>query len=171
MGTLGNMDIQSFSFAKLPTNVDELKSLPEVAMDSPYKSVALAMAALLNFEKDVDAMFAMLDYLAGPEPLSTYMRGFIKERLSGKAYKVKSFFEGTSPENGYIPSSPLTIKVGANPNSFVEENYATMYVASSGADSPRPVKLRKKPSTGQWFVIDIQCLSDIRIPVEADPWA
>ena len=34
-----------------------------------------------------------------------------------------------------------------------------------------PIKLRKKPSTGQWFLNDIQCLADIRVPVEEDPWA
>ena len=36
---------------------------------------------------------------------------------------------------------------------------------------PRAIRLRKKPSTGQWFLIEIQCLSDIRVPVETDPWA
>lgn len=35
----------------------------------------------------------------------------------------------------------------------------------------RSIKLRKKPSTGQWFLNDIQCLSEIRVPQEADPWA
>ena len=33
------------------------------------------------------------------------------------------------------------------------------------------IKLRKKPSTGQWFLNDIQCLSDIRVPASEDPWA
>lgn len=53
---------------------------------------------------------------------------------------------------------------------YAEENWATLYVTSCGADNPRPIKLRKKPSTGQWILNDIQCLSDIRIPVEEDPW-
>ena len=43
-----------------------------------------------------------------------------------------------------------------------------MWVKSGGADSPRQIKLRQKPSTGQWFLNDIQCLSDIRIPTEED---
>ena len=49
--------------------------------------------------------------------------------------------------------------------------WATMFVKSSGADSPRQIKLRKKPSTGQWFLNDIQCLSDIKVPANLDPWA
>ncbi|WP_442872029.1 DUF6935 domain-containing protein [Blautia sp.] len=47
----------------------------------------------------------------------------------------------------------------------------TLYVACSGADSPRPLKLRNKPSTGQWFLWEQQLLTGIRIPKEADPWA
>lgn len=42
----------------------------------------------------------------------------------------------------------------------------------SGADSPRPIKLRKKPSSGQWFLIGVPpCLADIRIPKSEDKWA
>ena len=66
---------------------------------------------------------------------------------------------------------PYAVSVASNPYSFTNENWAVMHVQSSGADSLRQIKLRKKPSTGQWFLNEIQCLSDIRIPVEADPWA
>ena len=33
------------------------------------------------------------------------------------------------------------------------------------------VSLRKKPSTGQWFIWEIFFLSDIRTPAAQDPWA
>lgn len=162
---------EKFSFSSLPVSVDELKTLPEASLDTPYKTVALAMVALLQFENNVDTCYAMLDALRGPEPMSPYTKSFIKERLQGKTYKVKSFFGGATVENGYAIAAPYTIEVSSNPYSFAEENWATLYVKSAGADSPRPIKLRKKPSTGQWFINDIQCLSDIRIPAEADPWA
>ncbi|MGP1429241.1 MAG: DUF6935 domain-containing protein [Fusobacterium sp.] len=58
-----------------------------------------------------------------------------------------------------------------NPYSFSSENYATLYIQSGGADSQRLIKLRKKLSTGQWFLNEILCLSDIRIPYSTDPWA
>jgi len=161
----------TFEFDKVPANLAELKAMPEAGLDSPYKAAALAILALLNFDADKDAMFEMLEFLNGPDDLSAYTKQFIKDRLSGKSYKPASFFKGATPENGYQYSSPLTITVNANPYSFETENYATMYVKSSGADAERPLKLRKKPSTGQWFVIDIQCLADIRIPAEQDPWA
>ena len=40
-----------------------------------------------------------------------------------------------------------------------------------GADSARQIRLRTKPSTGQWFLWEQFLLSDIRVPVSADPWA
>ena len=54
---------------------------------------------------------------------------------------------------------------------FDNENRAMLYVKSSGADNPCGIKLRRKPSTGQWFLNDIRCLSDIKEPAEEDPWA
>ena len=162
---------ETFTFEKLPENVTELKALPEAEMDTPYKTAALAVAALCRYEADEGAMHEMLDHLKGPEPLSNMEKQFLKDRLAGKAYKSFSFFAGAAPENGYTPDEPYSITVSSNPYSFTTENWATVYVKSGGADSPRPVKLRKKPSTGQWFLNEIQCLSDIRLPAEEDSWA
>ena len=167
----GKNHTESFTFAALPTNVTELQALPEASLDSAFKTTALTIVALCAYEKDPDACIEMLNFLKGPAEVSTYEKGFIKERLNGKFYKTFSFFEGATPANGYKPTTPYVIKVSENPYSFDEENWATLYVTSGGADNPRPIKLRKKPSTGQWFLNDIQCLADIRIPVAEDPWA
>ncbi len=162
---------ETFTFAALPQSLPELQALPEASLDSPYKTAALALAALCRFEEDETAVHEMLNYLKGPEPLSNLEKQFLRDRLRGKGYKSYSFFAGATPENGYAPAAPYTITVSSNPYSFQTENWATVYVQSGGADSPRPVKLRKKPSTGQWFLNEIQCLSDIRVPKEQDPWA
>lgn len=106
-----------------------------------------------------------------PADVSGMEKQFIRERLPGKQYKARSFFAGATPDNNYTPTTPLTITVSENSFSFDEDNWGVLYVKSGGTDSGRPVKLRKKPSTGQWFVNDIQCLADIRTPKEADEWA
>lgn len=113
----------------------------------------------------------MVNFLRGPASLSPYEVQFISDRLGGNEYIPFSYFEGTSPANGYQPNPPYNLTISSVPNSFDEENYATLYLQSSGADSPRPVKLRKKPSTGQWFLTDQMLLSQIRKPVADDPWA
>lgn len=162
---------ETFVFESLPTNVQELMGLREASLDSPYKTAALTLLALMQFERNPGTCYAMLDALRGPDPMSAYAKDFIKERVAGKGYKVKSFFAGATPENGYTPLMPYTITVSANPHSFPEENRATMFVHSAGADGPRQVKLRRKPSTNQWFLDDILCLSNIREPAAEDPWA
>lgn len=162
---------ESFTFEAFPESLSELQALPEASLDTPFKTAALVLAALCSFERNENAVFEMLDFLKGPDNVSPFEKQFIKERLAGKYYKTFSYFAGSSPENGYAPAKPYTITVTETPYSYPQENYATMYVASSGADSPRGIRLRKKPSTGQWFLVEIQCLSDIRVPAEEDPWA
>lgn len=162
---------ERFVFASLPSDLAELRGLPEASLDSAFKTAALTVAALCRYGESPEDTFEMLDYLKGPEQVSTFEKQFIKERLNGKAYKAFAFFEGAAPENNYKPNEPFEITVIENPYSFDNENWAMLYVKSGGADSPSGIKLRRKPSTNQWFLNDIQCLSDIRIPVSEDPWA
>lgn len=162
---------KSFKFDAIPANVTELKALKEASLDSAFKTTALAILALMRYEDDPEAVMEMLDFLNGPDDTSQYDRQFFEERLNGKAYKVRSFFDGAKPENDYTPKTPYKITVTENPYSFDEENWATLYVQSGGDENPRPVKLRKKPSTGQWFIRDLQCLADIKLPKSEDPWA
>lgn len=167
----GRNHSETFTFAALPTTVAELQALPEASLDTAFKTTALTIVALCRYEQNPEEAIAMLNFLKGPAEVSTYEKQFIRERLEEKLYKPRSFFAGATPQNGYTPTTPYTISVSENPYSFDEENWATLYVTSGGADNPRPIKLRKKPSTGQWFLNDIQCLADIRVPASEDPWA
>ena len=167
----GRNHTESFTFSAIPAGTAELQALPEASLDSAFKTAALTILALCAYEKSPDTCFEMLNFLKGPAEVSTYEKQFIGERMRGKEYKARSFLSGATPENSYQPTTPYTITVSENPYSFDEENWATLYVTSGGADAPRPIKLRKKPSTGQWFLNDIQCLADIRVPVAEDPWA
>ena len=162
---------EKFTFSALPANVDELKALPEAKLNTAFKTTALTILALSRYETDPDAAIAMLSWLKGPEEFNTSEQAFLKDRLKGKEYKVRSFFSGATPENDYTPSVPYVVAVSENPYSFDNENWATLYVTSGGADNPRPIKLRRKPSTGEWFLNDIQCLADIRLPKSEDKWA
>ena len=161
---------KTFTFNSLPKNVQELQRLPEAKLDSPYATVALTILALTRYEESPEDCIEMLNFLKGPEEVSTYEKQFLRDRLQGKYYKTFSFFKGTRPDNNYTPTKPYTITVSSNSYSFNDDGWATLYVQSSGADNPRPMKLRKKPSTGEWFLNDIQCLADIRLPANQDKW-
>ena len=167
----GRNHSESFTFNALPQTVEQLQALPEASLDSAFKTTALTILALCRYEQSPEDAIAMLNFLKGPDDVSTYEKQFIRERLQGKAYIPRSYLGGAPPQNSYQPAPPYTVKVSENPYSFDNENWATLYVTSGGADNPRPIKLRKKPSTGQWFLNDIQCLAEIRIPTSEDKWA
>ena len=44
----GRNHTESFTFASLPTSVEELKALPEASLDSSFKTTALCVAVLCN---------------------------------------------------------------------------------------------------------------------------
>ena len=161
---------KNYTFNSLPQNLSELKALPQADMKDPYGVAALTIAALCRYETNPEACYEMLDWLKGPESLSTYEKSFLKDRLQGKTYKPRSFFQGATPSNNYTPTQPYKLTPVSNPYSFQESGWATIYVRSGGADTERPIKLRQKPSTGEWFLNDIQCLSDIRTPANENPW-
>ena len=159
------------TFPALPRSLEQLLRLPEASLQAPHYAAALLIPALCLWPSDREAAMEIINFLKGPSPLSPYEISFIGERLRGKEYTPLSYFDGATPQNGYVPSEPYTVTVIAVPNSFAENGYAKLHLRSGGADSTRPVQLRLKPSTGQWFLIDQFLLSEIRPPVSADPWA
>lgn len=98
---------------------------------------------------------------------------FLRDRLRDKKYLPLAYFDGASPENGYTPSNPLTIQLYSDPRpQDCEAGYMRMFLKTKGADSPRLIKLRQKPSTGEWFLWKYSSvLTGIRIPAALDPWA
>lgn len=158
-------------FDELPTTLDMFSVLPQTNMQQPYYAAALLIPALCMWPSNQNVAVDMINFLKGPKALSTREIQFINERLRGKEYLPFSYFEGTTPSNGYEPSKPYTVTISTVPTSFDEAGYAKLYLKSSGADSPRPVQLRKKQSSGEWFLWDQMLLSEIRPPVSTDPWA
>ena len=53
----------TFTFPSVPKNVEELKALPESDLSTPFKTCALTMLVLLNYEKDTQATIDMLNFL------------------------------------------------------------------------------------------------------------
>jgi hypothetical protein len=177
VGKLGNIldsGSRTFTFNSLPQNLQELQALPEASLTDPYATAALTLAALTRYGTSTSDCIQMLNFLKGPEPLTGYQAQFIRERLQGKTYKPYSFFHGATPQNNYTPSRPYKVTVKTNQYSFQTDGegheWCTVWVTSGGADNPREISLRKKGSTGQWFLNDIKCLSDIRTPAGEDKW-
>ncbi len=154
-------------FEGLPQSADEI-----APAKTPEETAALTVAALVRFSEDPAAGTAMMNALRGPRPLSKQEVQLMKDQLlKDRDYVARSYFDGSVPENDYTPALPHTVTVSENPHSYDQENYATLYIQSGGADSPRPVTLRLKPSTGEWYLWNhVGLLPGIRIPASKDVW-
>ncbi|MCQ2426967.1 MAG: hypothetical protein MJ137_01010 [Clostridia bacterium] len=163
---------ETIVFEEFPMNFEALKARPESDLKDPYAVAALTVAALCVYPEDKDAAIEMLNFLKGPSPLSENDKRFLKDRFSDKDYVPASYFAGSKPENNYTPDEPFSITVKAHPYSVTEENYISLQLVSGGADSPRAITLRCKPSTGEWFAWNYEgLLMGIRVPVAENPWA
>ena len=163
----------TFTFPAMPNTLAELKALPEAELKTPCQTAALTVLALCAFAKDQAAGTEMLNFLRGPKgPMVPMDINFLKDRfMDGAGYIPRSFFAGSTPDNDYTPSQPLTVTVSTNPYSFDNQGYVVAYLTSGGADSPRPLTLREKPSEGKWYLWEQNLLAGIRVPKSQNAWA
>ena len=161
----------TFRFDALPESLAELQALPEASLDTPYKTAALTVCALCAYAAAPEIGKEMLNFLKGPAPLSGYEISFLNDRFRDGKHVPFSYFKGAVPENDYTPDTPFSVTVFSNPYSFQQEGRATLHLSSGGADSPRQIKLRLKPSEGKWYLEEQMILVGIRTPKSADPWA
>ncbi len=161
---------ETFTFPALPESVDEMKALPESALDTPFKAAALTVCAFCAYAAAPEIGKSMINFLKGPEDLTSQDEAFICDRLIGKEYVPFSYFAGAVPDNDYKADEPYTITITSNAYSFSTEGYAKLFIKSGGADSARPIELRRKGT--QWFLWNYSTiLMDIRVPKSADPWS
>lgn len=157
-------------FAEVPSTYEGFIALPQAEMSTPFDTAAMTVVALCVWPLDAELSTRMLNYLRGPRPLSNMDISFIKDRFYDKDYVPRSYFNGSVPGNDYTPQAPYTITVSDNPNSYLNESYATLYIRSGGADNPRQVQLRQAKD-GKWYLWEQFLLPDIRKPESENPWA
>jgi len=158
------------TFDKLPVNLEELKAMPQATLSEPEYGAALFVAVMMHYSVNKDETFEMLDFLNGPYEVTEFQKQFIADRMAEGDHVVRSFFNGTSPDNDYTPSMPYTIETERGFDQEIDGRMRIL-IASSGADTKRFVTMRHKPSTNQWFLEDQMLLSQIRTPKSQDPWA
>lgn len=156
--------------SSVPTTSEEFSALPQNDLSKPENACVMFLLALALYLKDSDAGVAALNTLRGPRPLSNYDIQFLRDRLRGKSYLPLAYFDGATPANNYVPSTPLSLEVIADSRpQDIEEGYLRLFLKTAGADSPRPIKLRQKGDF--WYLWEYSSiLSGIRVPSEADAW-
>ena len=169
VSNLGNKK-EKIVFNSLPSTFEEFASLPQAALSTPFETAAMTVLAFCYYPQNKDLALQMVNFLRGPRPLSGGDISFIADRFRDSDYVPRSYFEGSTPENDYTPAEPYTIVVSESPYSYQNEGYATLYITSGGADSPRSVQMRKAKD-GKWYLWEQFILVGIRQPESANPWA
>ncbi len=165
-----DLTAKDITFSALPRTYEEFIALPQADLKDPFGAAALTVMAFAIYPENKDMSLKMIQYLRGPRELSTYDKQFIRDRFMESDYVPRSYFSGTSPANNYGVAAPYTITVFTTPYSYQEEGYANLYMNSSGADSPRSVKMRLAKD-GKWYLWEQYILVGIRQPESSNPWA
>ncbi|MDO4203212.1 MAG: hypothetical protein Q4D07_01770 [Selenomonadaceae bacterium] len=160
------------SIPYLPQTLDEFKAMDKLDLTKPENTVIMYLAATNLFAHNEADGIAALNMLAGPRPLSSQDIYFYRERLKDKKYLMKVYFHGATPENNYEPEQPYTLTIHPDAGRYGEEGYCRVFLKAPAFDSPRPVTLRYKPSTGEYFIWNMNSiLVGVRTPRNQDPWA
>ncbi len=163
--------MRNFIFDTIPASMDDFQALSQVAMSTPEDTAALAILAFNVYPANKELALKMIDFLRGPRAMTGIDKQFIVDRFRDKTYVPRSYFVGATPENNYIPNQPYTLTFTENNFSRSEKGYIKLFVASGGADSPRPIKMRLAKDN-KWYLWEYSSiLSGIREPASADLWA
>ena len=166
----GGNRTEEIVFDRLPETLEEFKAMPQAALSTPFQTAAMTVLAFCFYPQNPQLSLDMVNYLRGPRPLSGYDQSFIKDRFRDSDYVPRSYFEGATPQNDYLPQEPYRVRVSENPYSYQNQGYATLYIRSGGADSPRSVQLRLAKD-GKWYLCEQFILVGIRQPESQNPWA
>ena len=151
----------------LPASIEEFAALRDQVATTPQGGAAMMVLALHLYAQADDLGQQCLAAAVHPERLDEGAGGYqglqlrrskiglIKSQLGGQPHIPRSYFQGTTPENGYqLPDPPLTLKFSDNP--YSEDAGAgtfKVFVACSGADSDRPITV-SKDGQGLWRAIE-----------------
>lgn len=149
-------------------SIEDYESLYQEYGRGPNGAAALFVAALIAYMENQDlgmqcftailddGQLADGDVYQGKKPDSGIM--YHLKRIVHTKYLAYSYVRGTSPETGYAPPAPpYTVALSTNKYSQVAEDRVKLFVKCSGADSPRPISL-KKGDDGFWKVTEASSL-------------
>ena len=154
---------------KLPASVEEFVTLRDKLATTPDGGAVIYVLAMLLYAQDpalgLPAITVATDmkYLEQDKSGKGF-KGFIpwnaeqqrlRERLSGgKEYTARCYVQGTSPQGGYaLPSGALSFKLREQAGAAVDASTFKIFVWCTGADSPRPITL-KKNDKGLWKALE-----------------
>lgn len=155
--------LPSVTIAQVPPSVEAFLALQDEVARTPQGGAAMMVLALLLYADNVALGHGCLAVAVDADRLSEGAQGYggwqlrgrqrqlIRTQIGGQPHIPRSYLTGTSPESGYqLPPPPYELVVSDSPYSGeIASGTYKVFVASSGAASPRPVMVRRDPA-GIW---------------------
>jgi len=149
------------TFRKVPRSPAEFIKMTKRLSNKPEGGAAAMLLALLVYSKNQKLGTQLVTIAIAPALRSKGCRGVsykgfcpkpidrqrLKMRLKGKnGYKIRSFFKGAEPENGYTPAKPLTVQFHDNPYTKSRDGKSMRLLSfNCGASRTRPITVVKTP--------------------------
>ncbi|MBN2571263.1 MAG: hypothetical protein JXA68_03985 [Ignavibacteriales bacterium] len=157
-----NNEVYTVEISDVPTSIESFTSLRDELSVTPQGGASVFVVAMLmyvqNAELGIQAFTIALDRNNLVEDNSGY-KGFkpdksftymVQNYLQPRPYLANSYLLNTTFTDGYVlPSKPYQIKLSTNPYSQISETEIKLFIECSGADSPRPI-IMKKNDKGIW---------------------
>jgi hypothetical protein len=151
------------SIATLPSTVEEFVAMRDQVATTPQGGAAMMVVALLASAQDETLGMQCLAAAVSAERLAEGGGGYqgwrlrrsdlqlIQNQLAEQPYLPHAYIQGAQPENGYaLPEPPYVLEFSSNRHSGdPAEGRFKVFVACSGAATPRPVTVRRN-ALGIW---------------------
>lgn len=158
-------------FNSLPTSLAEFQAMTSEGYTNPERVAGLFLCALDLYAQNAKDGIDAINLLKGPQPLSPTEVSWFRDRMSDKKYLPRAYFEGSTPENNYTPTTPYTLVFSPDPRvQDTEAGYIRLYIKTPAFDNPRYVKLRQKGN--DWFIWEVNSIMlGVKMRKQDDAWA
>lgn len=156
-----SISAQTVKIKKIPNTIEEFVSMRNKIATSPEGGAAMFMLALKMYidrpELGKKCFVAIVDrnllregnVYKGYKLLNTDM-SLIESQMRNDKLIPNSYIKGSSPGNHYAVKLPYVYEFSSNKYSgSIEDGDFKLFVACSGASSPRPIRM-KKNNRGIW---------------------
>lgn len=170
------------TFNTLPESPEAIRGLERRGDNAKFATVAFLICAFKTWKNtDQDTCMQMLKELlnspSAPDSFNNFTKEFVNDRMKQNdkyRYLADAYFEGSSPQNGYMPRLPLELILSEYP---YQPQISTIYgqeisvekivVVPKGADTERIVSVYEDPKDRRWYIWSDSykpLLADIREP-------
>jgi hypothetical protein len=159
---------ESITVADLPGTTEEFLTLRDSLAQTPEGGAALFVVALLKYVEDPALGEQYLTIALDLQNLTKSEQGYKgyrpgnsiqyhQRRIHGMKHLPGSYVVGTSAAEGYQAGPPYQFDFSRNKFSEIKADQIKVFIACTGAASPRPITLRRNDK-GLWKVYEASSL-------------